>query len=216
MNLYVWNTSFSSMLFKKLIQNWFLISFIASWYEFCICTIFAHASSFLHLFQICFFDNSIFHISMSLLSQQQELSVRDVDYELIDAVCSIQWSLMFYTLYSRDRCRRKVIIVQRDQNNINVTTSQSLKSLFLAAIANVKEMNAIDIMNWCTQTAIACSNSLHSSLYMTWNARRSNNDMMNVIRMYEVTACKRLQKISNETHLYMMLTTNLLSSYSKV
>jgi len=54
---------------------------------------------------------------------------------------------MFYTLYSRDRCRRKVIIVQRDQNNINVTTSQSLKSLFLAAIANVKEMNAIDIMN---------------------------------------------------------------------
>ncbi len=28
-NLYVWNTYFSSTLFKELIQNWFLISFIA-------------------------------------------------------------------------------------------------------------------------------------------------------------------------------------------
>ncbi len=54
-NLYVWNTFFSSTLFKKLIQNWFLISFITSWYEFRICTIFAHTSSFLHLFQIHFF-----------------------------------------------------------------------------------------------------------------------------------------------------------------
>ena len=70
MNLYVWNTSFSSTLFKKLIQNWFLISFIASWYEFHICIISAHASSFLHLFQICFFDNSIFCISMSSLFHQ--------------------------------------------------------------------------------------------------------------------------------------------------
>ncbi len=69
-NLYVWNTSFSSMLFKKLIQNWFLISFIASWYEFHICTISAHASSFLHLFQIRFFDDSVFCISMSSLFHQ--------------------------------------------------------------------------------------------------------------------------------------------------
>ncbi len=69
-NLYVWNTSFSSKLFKKLIQNWFLISFIASWYEFRICTIFAHASSFLHLFQIRFFDNNVFCISMSSLFHQ--------------------------------------------------------------------------------------------------------------------------------------------------
>ncbi len=69
-NLYVWNTFFSSTLFKKLIQNWFLISFIASWYEFRICTISAHTSSFLHLFQICFFDDSVFHISMSLLFYQ--------------------------------------------------------------------------------------------------------------------------------------------------
>ncbi len=69
-DLYVWNTSFSSTLFKKLIQNWFLISFIASWYEFHICTIFAYASSFLHLFQICFFDNSIFYLSMSSLFHQ--------------------------------------------------------------------------------------------------------------------------------------------------
>ncbi len=101
---------------------------------------------------------------------------------------------MFFILYSQDCCHRKVIIVRRDQNNINVTTSQSLKSLFLAAITNAKEMNAIDIMNWCTQTAIACSNSLHFSLYTAWNARRSNNDVMNVIRMYEVTACKTLQE----------------------
>ena len=69
-NLYVWNTSFSLMLFKKLIQNWFLISFIASWYEFHICTIFAHALSLLHLFQICFFDNSVFHLLMSSLFHQ--------------------------------------------------------------------------------------------------------------------------------------------------
>ena len=69
-NLYVWNTFFSSMLFKKLIQNWFLISFIASWYEFHICTISVHASSFLHLFQIHFFDNSVFCISMSSLFHQ--------------------------------------------------------------------------------------------------------------------------------------------------
>ncbi len=64
-NLYVWNTSFPSTLFKKLVQNWFLISFIASWYEFRICTIFAYASSFLHLFQVRFFDDSAFRISMS-------------------------------------------------------------------------------------------------------------------------------------------------------
>ena len=69
-NLYVWNTSFSSTLFKKLIQNWFLISFIASWYEFRVCTISAYASSFLHLFQIRFFDNNIFHLSMNSLFQQ--------------------------------------------------------------------------------------------------------------------------------------------------
>ena len=101
---------------------------------------------------------------------------------------------MFFTLYSQDCCRCKVIVVRRDQNNINVTTSQSLKSLFLATIVNAKEMNAIDIMNWCTQTAIACSNSLHSSLHTTWDARRSNNDVMNITRMYKVTACKRLQE----------------------
>ncbi len=101
---------------------------------------------------------------------------------------------MFFTLYSQDRCRRKVIIVRCDQNNINATTSQSLKPLFLAAIANVKEMNAIDITNWRTQTAIACSNSLHSSLHTTWDVRRSNNDAMNVTRIYEVTACKRSQE----------------------
>ena len=70
MNLYVWNTSFSSMLFKKLIQNWFLINFNASWYEFRVCTIFAYASSLLHLFQIHFFDNSIFHLSMNSLFHQ--------------------------------------------------------------------------------------------------------------------------------------------------
>ena len=69
-NLYVWNTSFSSTLFKKLVQNWFLISFIASWYEFHICTISAHTSSFLHLFQIRFFDNNVFCISMSSLFHQ--------------------------------------------------------------------------------------------------------------------------------------------------
>ncbi len=63
-NLYVWNTSFSLTLFKKLIQNWFLISFIASWYEFCICTIFAYASSFLHLFHVRFFDDSILMSSL--------------------------------------------------------------------------------------------------------------------------------------------------------
>lgn len=130
----------------------------------------------------------------SFSDQWQELSVRDVDYELIDAVCSIQWSLMFFTLYSQDHCSCKVIVVRRDQNNINATTSQSLKPLFLAAIANAKEMNAINIMNWCTQTAIACSNSLHSSLHTAWDVRRSNNDAMNVTRMYEVTACKRLQE----------------------
>ncbi len=130
----------------------------------------------------------------SFSDQWQELSVRDVDYELIDAVCSIQWSLMFFTLYSQDYCSCKVIVVRRDQNNINATTSQSLKPLFLAAIANAKEMNAINIMNWCTQTAIACSNSLHSSLHTAWDVRRSNNNAMNVTRMYEVTACKRLQE----------------------
>ncbi len=69
-NLYVWNTFFSLTLFKKVVQNWFLISFIASWYEFRICTISAHASSFLHLFQVRFFDNSVFHISMSSLFHQ--------------------------------------------------------------------------------------------------------------------------------------------------
>ncbi len=69
-NLYVWNTFFSSTLFKKLIQNWFLISFITSWYKFHICTIFAYASSFLHLFQIHFFDNSVFCISMNSLFHQ--------------------------------------------------------------------------------------------------------------------------------------------------
>ncbi len=69
-NLYVWNTSFSLTLFKKLIQNWFLINFIASWYEFCICTISAHALSFLHLFQIYFFDDSVFCILMSSLFHQ--------------------------------------------------------------------------------------------------------------------------------------------------
>ncbi len=128
------------------------------------------------------------------MSWWQELFVRDVDYELINAVCSIQWSLMFFTLYSQDRCRCKVIIVRRNQNNINAITFQSLKSLFLAAIANAKKMNAIDIMNWCTQTAIACSNSLHFSLHTTWDVRRSNNDAINIIRMYEVTTCKRLQE----------------------
>ncbi len=70
MNLYVWNTSFSLTLFKKLIQNWFLISFITSWYEFCICIISAHASSFLHLFQIRFFDNNVFCILMNSLFHQ--------------------------------------------------------------------------------------------------------------------------------------------------
>ncbi len=69
-NLYAWNTSFSSTLFKKLVQNWFLISFIASWYEFHICTIFVYASSFLHLFQVCFFDNNVFCISMNSLFHQ--------------------------------------------------------------------------------------------------------------------------------------------------
>jgi len=69
-NLYVWNTFFSLTLFKKLIQNWFLISFIASWYKFHICTISAHASSFLHLFQICFFDDNVFCISMNSLFYQ--------------------------------------------------------------------------------------------------------------------------------------------------
>ena len=65
MNLYVWNTFFSSTLFRKLIQNWFLINFIASWYEFYICIISVHASSVLHLFQNRFFDDSAFCISMS-------------------------------------------------------------------------------------------------------------------------------------------------------
>ncbi len=69
-NLYVWNTSFPSALFKKLVQNWFLISFIASWYEFRVCTISAHASSLLHLFQIRFFDDSVFRLSMSSLFHQ--------------------------------------------------------------------------------------------------------------------------------------------------
>ena len=68
-NLYVWNTSFS-LTFKKLVQNWFLISFIASWYEFRICTISAHASFSLHLFQIRFFDDNVFCISMSSLFHQ--------------------------------------------------------------------------------------------------------------------------------------------------
>ena len=69
-NLYVWNTSFSSTLFKKLIQNCFLINFIASWYKLHICTIFAYASSFLHLFQIHFLDNNVFCISMNSLFHQ--------------------------------------------------------------------------------------------------------------------------------------------------
>ncbi len=69
-NLYVWNTFFSSTLFKKLIQNWFLINFITSWYKFHICTIFAHVSSFLHLFQIRFFDDSIFCILINSLFHQ--------------------------------------------------------------------------------------------------------------------------------------------------
>ena len=129
---------------------------------------------------------------MIIFNQWQELSVCDVNYKLINALYSIQWSLMFFILYSQDCCCCKVIIVRRDQNNIDVITSQSLKSLFLAAITNAKEMNAIDIMNWYTQTAIACSNSLHSSLHITWDARRSNNDVINITRMYEVTACKRL------------------------
>ena len=72
-NLYVWNTFFSLTLFKKLIQNWFLISFIASWYKFHICTISAHASSFLHLFQICFFDDNVFCISMNSVTNLSEL-----------------------------------------------------------------------------------------------------------------------------------------------
>ncbi len=67
MNLYVWNTFFSLTLFRKLIQNWFLINFIASWYEFCIHIISVHASSVLHLFQIRFLDDSAFRISMSSL-----------------------------------------------------------------------------------------------------------------------------------------------------
>jgi len=117
-----------------------------------------------------------------VFGRQQELPVRGVGYEPIDAAGSTQWSQI--SLLSRSLslpsqshcCRRRAIVTQRDRNNnnTNAITSQSPKLLFLAAIANTEEVNAIT--NWRTQAVIAYSNSLHSSSYMTWNAQESNNN----------------------------------------